>query len=137
MKKIINSFLTSLIAHSVLVLLIASIWYGNSNLADVAVGANWVLVMLGLFLGMAVLILSEALSGRRDDKQEIVDILTPIIKKQTAVLRVYGFIRSVAVIFFLSYSGWIVTAVVYGLTCCIFGVCVSIARDKVDKFQSA
>lgn len=137
MKKVINSFLASVIAHSVLGLLIASIWYENSSLAGVAVWANWVLVMLGLFLGAAVLILSETLSEMRSDKQEIVDILTPIIKKQAAVLRIYGFVRSIAVIFLLSYTGWIVTAVVYGLTCCIFGVCVSIARDKVDKFQAA
>lgn len=139
MKSLISSVVGSLIAHSVLVLLILSVVVENKSLAAIAVSANWVFVVLGWFVSAMCIILSHALmdGSYKGNKAEICKTLSVFTKKKGALRRLYGWLTFTVVLCLLAYSGWVVTAVIYALTSFIFTVCASIARDKINEYQAA
>jgi hypothetical protein len=139
MKKFLSSVFATVVVHSILLLLVLSVATENESLASIAISVNWVLVLLAWLLTIAVLIMSFALVDRSwgGDKESIFKILSELTKKKGIIRRIYGWITFASALCLMAYAGWVVSAVVYGLTAFIFSVSASIARDKIDAYQAA
>lgn len=139
MKKFLSSVLGSLITHTILLLLVLSVSTENENLASIAISVNWVLVVLGWLVTLVMVILSFALVDKswRGDKENILKILSELTKKKGFFRRFYGWLTFAMAICLMAYTGWVVSAVIYGITSFLFTLCVSIARDKIEEYQAA
>lgn len=139
MKKFLNSVLVSLVTHTILLLLVLSVLTENENLASIAISVNWVLVVLGWLVTVVMVILSFALVDKswRGDKENILKILIDLTKKKGIFRRFYGWLTFSVAICLMAYTGWVVSAVIYGITSFLFTLGASIARDKIEEYKAA
>lgn len=139
MKKFLSSVFATVIVHTILLLLVLSALTDNDSLSSIAVSVNWVLVVLGWFVTVVVLILSFVLVDKTcvGDKDRILKILLDLTKRKGIIRRAYGWAMFTAVLCFMAYTGWVVSAVIYGITSLMFTLVASIARDKIEEYQSA
>ncbi|MDE9691021.1 hypothetical protein L2101_22390 [Citrobacter portucalensis] len=139
MKKFLSSVLGSLVTHTILLLLVLSVLTENENLASIAISVNWVLVVLGWLVTVVMVILSFALVDKswRGDKENILKILIDLTKKKGIFRRFYGWLTFSVAICLMAYTGWVVSAVIYGITSFLFMLGASIARDKIEEYKAA
>lgn len=139
MKKFLSSAFATVIVHTILLLLVLSALTDNDSLSSIAVSVNWVLVILGWFVTVVVLILSFVLTDKtwKGDKDGILKILLELTKKKGIIRKTYGWLMFTAVLCLMAYTGWVVSAVIYGITSLMFTLGASIARDKIEEYQSA
>ncbi|EPE4866791.1 hypothetical protein ACSIZD_000817 [Salmonella enterica subsp. enterica] len=139
MKKFLNSVLVYLVTHTILLLLVLSVLTENENLASIAISVNWVLVVLGWLVTVVMVILSFALVDKswRGDKENILKILIDLTKKKGIFRRFYGWLTFSVAICLMAYTGWVVSAVIYGITSFLFTLGASIARDKIEEYKAA
>ncbi|MFB4699488.1 hypothetical protein ACE3KD_08635 [Enterobacter hormaechei subsp. steigerwaltii] len=139
MKKFLSSVFATVIVHTILLLLVLSALTDNDSLSSIAVSVNWVLVVLGWFATLAVVILSFVLTDKtwKGDKDSILKILLELTKKKGIIRKAYGWLMFTAVLCLMAYTGWVVSAVIYGITSLMFTLGASIARDKIEEYQSA
>lgn len=139
MKKFLSSVFATVIVHTILLLLVLSALTENDSLSSIAVSVNWMLVVLGWFVTLAVVILSFVLTDKtwKGDKDGILKILLELTKKKGIIRKTYGWFMFTAVLCLMAYTGWVVSAVIYGITSLMFTLGASIARDKIEEYQSA
>ncbi|EDW0102768.1 hypothetical protein S969_000031 [Salmonella enterica subsp. salamae serovar 6,7:z:1,5] len=53
------------------------------------------------------------------------------------VLVVLGWLTFSVAICLMAYTGWVVSAVIYGITSFLFTLGASIARDKIEEYKAA
>ncbi|ECD9611578.1 hypothetical protein FNZ18_19760 [Salmonella enterica subsp. salamae] len=139
MKKFLSSVLGYVVTHTILLLLVLSVLTENENFASIAISVNWVIIVLGWFITVAMVVLSFALVDEswRGDKENILKILIDLTKKKGIFSRFYGWLTFSVAICLMAYTGWVVSAVIYGITSFLFTLGASIARDKIEEYKPA
>ncbi|MGR6939464.1 hypothetical protein ACU631_12545 [Klebsiella aerogenes] len=137
MKKFLTDTFSQVIYYGLLVALVFATFTGQNNILSVAAAAFWVVIALGIIIGPLTLILAYG-AGQVSDKKAASDALETvkkITKRKNFVARWWGWVCMVLTIVLLAYSGWVFTAVCYALSSLFVRLCVSLARDKIEKLQ--
>ncbi|MBS6076093.1 MAG: hypothetical protein KIB03_14605 [Citrobacter freundii] len=139
MKKFLSSVLGYVVTHTILLLLVLSVLTENENFASIAISVKWVIIVLGWFITVAMVVLSFALVDEswRGDKENILKILIDLTKKKGVFRRFYSWLTFSVAICLMAYTGWVVSAVVYGITSFLFTLGASISRDKIEEYKAA
>lgn len=138
MKKFMIKVITSVISYGLLALLIYGSLTDTASLVGVAAAAYWVIVVLGLCVGMLILIVSYVIPGEKDEqkKQKLLAIIQDSVKKRNPILCGISWIFFITIIALLAYSGWVFTAVSYALSALIVKFMFSIARGNVNEITA-
>ncbi|WP_421412589.1 hypothetical protein ACOMDM_13565 [Serratia plymuthica] len=135
MKKFFTGMIASIISFALLAVLGYGVVTDNKPLVTMAAAAYWVIILLGLVVGVLTLIVSYAVLSEKDEqkKQQGLRIVTEVVKKKNFLRRAIDWICFIAIAGSLSYSGWIFTAVCYVVVALIIKLMLSIARDNVKE----
>lgn len=133
MKKFMIKVIGSVFSYGLLALLIYGSLTDTASLVGVAAAAYWVIVILGLLVGILILAVSYVIPGEKDEqkKQKLLTVIQGAVKKRNPFLRGIGWIFFIAITLLLAYSGWVFTAVSYALSVLMVKFMISIARDNV------
>ncbi|EPS1980447.1 hypothetical protein ACVCDR_005414 [Klebsiella pneumoniae] len=135
MKK----FFIDMIDKDIYYALFAGLAFGSvtsqSNILNIAAAAFWVVILLGCVIGVFTTSLAYAVEKVTDEKsrQSALESLRKIVRRKNVIARWWGWLCTVAIIALLAYSGWVFTAVCYALSSLFVRLCISLARDKVEK----
>lgn len=138
MKKFLIKALITSSSYVVLALLAYGSLAGITSLVGVAAAVYWVIIVLGLLVGVLISIFSYVIPGEKDEqkKQKLITIVQEAVKKRNPILRGISWIFFIAITLLLAYSGWVFTAVSYALSALIVKFLLSIARDNVKEVTS-
>ncbi|MDM1841057.1 hypothetical protein [Serratia ureilytica] len=138
MKKFLIKALISSSSYVVLALLAYGSLAGITSLVGVAAAVYWVIIILGLLVGVLISIFSYVIPGEKDEqkKQKLITIVQEAVKKRNPILRGISWIFFIVITLLLAYSGWVFTAVSYALSALIVKFLLSIARDNVKEATS-
>jgi len=137
-KKFLIKALISSSSYVVLALLAYGSLAGITSLVGVAAAVYWVIIILGLLVGVLISIFSYVIPGEKDEqkKQKLITIVQEAVKKRNPILRGISWIFFIVITLLLAYSGWVFTAVSYALSALIVKFLLSIARDNVKEATS-
>lgn len=138
MKKFLADTASQMAYYTLLLALAFGALAGQKNILGVAVTAFWVVIALEIIIGHLALFLTYGAEHIRDEKSKAESIQTAkkITKRKNFVARWWGWFCMVLTIVLLAYSGWVFTAVCYAISSLFVRLCVSLARDKVEKLES-
>lgn len=135
MKKFFTKIIANVISFSLLSLLAYASYTGSSSLTNLTVAAYWVIMALGLFIGILLLVLSYAKDHAKseDEKNKVIELIVAATKKKSIIFRFIDWFCLAAIVALLAYSGWVFTAVFYVMVALIVKLLISIARDNVSE----
>lgn len=135
MKRFLIDTLNKILCYALLAALAFGSVTEQSNILNVAAAAFWVVVFLGVVVGIITIFLAHGAEHITDEKsrQSVLESLRKIVRRKNVVARWRGWCRMVATIALLAYGGWVFTAVCYALSSLFVRFCISLARDKVEK----
>ncbi len=138
MKKFLIKALITSSSYVVLALLAYGSLAGITSLVGVAAAVYWVIIILGLLVGVLISIFSYVIPREKDEqkKQKLITIVQEAVKKRNLILRGISWIFFIVITLLLAYSGWVFTAVSYALSALIVKFLLSIARDNVKEATS-
>ncbi|WP_275146199.1 hypothetical protein [Citrobacter portucalensis] len=137
MKKFMTKAVSNIVSYSLLCLLAFGSVTGAKALVSITVAAYWVIILLGLFVGMLILLLSYAIDLVKDEaaKQKVIDAVREAVKRKSKFMRFVDWSCVAAIAVLLAYSGWVFTGVCYVLVALIVKFCLSMARDNVTTLN--
>ncbi|HDU2896793.1 TPA: hypothetical protein RFF92_001622 [Klebsiella aerogenes] len=136
MKKFLTDTFSQVIYYGLLVALVFATFTGQNNILSVAAAAFWVVITLGVVIGPLTLALAYGVEHvPNNSRAEALETVKKITRRKNVVARWWGWICMVLTIVLLAYSGWVFTAVCYALSSLFVRLCVSLARDKVEKLK--
>lgn len=135
MKNFLIDTLNKILYYALLAALAFGSVTGQSNVMNVAAAAFWVVVSLGVFVGVFTTFLAHGAEQVTDEKtrQSVLESLRKIVRRKNVIARWWGWLCIVVTITLLAYGGWVFTAVCYALSSLFMRFCISLARDKVEK----
>ncbi|EML4892968.1 hypothetical protein RJR06_005323 [Klebsiella oxytoca] len=135
MKKLLIDTLNKILYYALLAALAFGSATGQSNVLNVAAAAFWVVVFLGVAVGVLTIFLAHGAEHVTDEKtrQSVLESLRKIVRRKNVIARYWGGGCMVATIALLAYGGWVFTAVCYALSSLFVRFCIFLARDKVEK----
>lgn len=139
MKKFMIKIIGSVFSYGLLALLIYGSFTDTAQLVGVAAAAYWVIVILGLLVGILILAVSYVIPGEKDEqkKQKLLTVIQDAVKKRNPILRGISWIFFITIIALLAYSGWVFTAVSYALSALMVKFMLSIARGNVSEITAS
>ncbi|HCW3078554.1 TPA: hypothetical protein OXC52_001131 [Enterobacter asburiae] len=135
MKKVFTDSLIGASYYLLLFCLLFATFTETSSLLSIVAAAYWVIVVLGIFVGLISMVLTFGLdySTNKTSRKEGIDLLKRFAKRKGAFRRAWGWVCLLVGTASLAYGGWVFTAVAYALASLFVRLCCSLARDKVDK----
>lgn len=129
-----KAFTATLISLSLIAALAAGTTLKIDGLVTVSVAVTWVLCLIGLVV--AIIMMASASSYSMVDgkaKEKVGALLTDAAKTKSLARKLFGWTTFMLTVGLLAWSGWVVTAVVYGLSSLIIRLARSMARDEAVK----
>lgn len=127
-----------LLAYVITLLMMSGMIYGLRYEVDgvvtLIVSINWILCILAIPVALAIIasaVLYEKSTGTKRDSYE--KALLDAVKKKSILEKAFGWATFIGMTALLSWSGWIVTAVVYVLASVFMRMAKSIAKDEAVK----
>lgn len=135
MKKLFVETLNKILYYALFAALAFGSVTGKSNVLNMSAAAFWIVILLGIVVGILTSFLAYGVEHVADEKtrQSILESLRKIVRRKSAIARLWGWLCMVATIALLAYGGWVFTAVCYAITSLFVRLCISLARDKVEK----
>ncbi|WP_432409807.1 hypothetical protein [Serratia marcescens] len=135
MKKFLSGVIASIISFALLAVLGFGVVTDTKPLVTMAAAAYWVIILLGLVVGVLTLIVSYAVISEKDEqkRQQGLKLIIGVVKKKNLLRRTVDWIYFIVIACSLSYSGWVFTAVCYVVVALIVKLMLSIARDNVKE----
>lgn len=124
------NFKSLLIRISLITILIIGVLTHNKQLLNIYIVAIW---LTSIFSLIALLWLLWALVGcmHKTNPQTLEKIKTALMKN--GFNKTISLLINVASIVLIAYSGWIVTAVFYAITCLLSNFLLRISKEIIDK----
>lgn len=135
MKNFLTTCLTKLTFYALLTTLLFAVSTGANSLLGVVAAAYWVIVLLGVVIGLPSLVITFGLEHSKDEKsrREGIKYLERFATRKNPIARAWGWFCLVLSASLLAYGGWVFTAVAYAISSLFVRLCCSFARDKVEK----
>lgn len=139
MKKFFTESLVKVSYYLLMAVLLFAVFTGANSLLGIVAAAYWVIVVLGMFMGIISLVVMFGIDYSTNEKSrsEGIDLLKRFTERKGAVRRAWGWVCLAVSTALLAYGGWVFTAVTYILASLFVRLCHSLARDKVAKLSEA
>lgn len=137
MKKTFASILAGILHYTTLLSLLWGVYTGKSNIISMASAAIWIVILLGIIVGVITLLIAFGASHSTDQKkrQEGVEYLKRFSKRRGIAVRTWGWVTLITTAILLAYSGWAFTAVCHVMTSLFLRFCAAIARAGVAESE--
>lgn len=137
MKEFFTKLAMSALFYLVMGSMVFGIYTDQHQFVDVAAAAFWILILLGATVGWMILLCFLSLDSLTDEasRAKVIESAGRYSKKSNVIFRLWGWIRFIAAVAMLAYSGWIFTAVCYALTYLFVRLGTSLMRDKLETLR--